>query len=82
MTAHEPAAAVTETAEQIATMETRGAATIASASAEALAAQARAAAAEEPTASDPEAFRASMRAAARNLRETRPTAVSTRTSRL
>ena len=76
MTAHEPAAAVTETAEAIATMEIRGAATIASASAEALAAQARAAAAEEPTASDPEAFRASMRAAARDLRETRPTAVS------
>ena len=76
MTAHEPAAAVTETAEAIATMEIRGAATIASASAEALAAQARAAAAEEPAASDPEAFRASMRAAARDLRETRPTAVS------
>ena len=76
MTAHEPAATVTETAEKIATMEIRGAATIASAAAEALAAQARTAAEEEPAASDPDAFRASMRAAARDLRETRPTAVS------
>jgi ribose 1,5-bisphosphate isomerase len=76
MTEHEPAAPVRETAEAIATMETRGAAAIASAAAEALAEQARAAAASEPTASDPEAFRASMRAAARTLRETRPTAVS------
>jgi len=76
MTDTESAAAVTETAEAIATMEIRGAATIASSSAKALAAQARAAAAEEPAASDPEAFRASMRAAARVLRETRPTAVS------
>ncbi|EMA66502.1 translation initiation factor IF-2B subunit delta [Halorubrum aidingense JCM 13560] len=76
MTEHEPAAAVRETADEIATMEIRGAATIASAAAEALAEQARAAAAEGPTASDPEAFRASMRAAGRTLRETRPTAVS------
>jgi ribose 1,5-bisphosphate isomerase len=76
MTEHEPAAAVRETAEEIATMEIRGAATIASAAAEALAAQARASAADGPTASDPAAFRASMRAAARDLRATRPTAVS------
>ncbi|WP_280588365.1 ribose 1,5-bisphosphate isomerase [Halorubrum sp. Boch-26] len=76
MTEHEPAAAVRETAEAIATMEIRGAATIASAAAEALAEQARAAAASGPTASDPAAFRASIRAAARDLRETRPTAVS------
>ncbi|MFO8115110.1 MAG: ribose 1,5-bisphosphate isomerase [Halorubrum sp.] len=76
MTEYEPAAAVSETAEEIATMEIRGAATIASAAAEALAEQARAAAASAPTASDPAAFRASMRAAARDLRETRPTAVS------
>ncbi|MFC7323437.1 ribose 1,5-bisphosphate isomerase [Halorubrum rutilum] len=76
MTEHEPAAAVRETAEAIATMEVRGAATIASAAAEALAEQARAAAASGRTASDPAAFRASMRAAARTLRETRPTAVS------
>ena len=76
MTEHEPAAAVRETAEEIATMEIRGAATIASAAAEALAEQARAAAESGRTASDPTAFRASMRAAARDLRETRPTAVS------
>ena len=76
MTDTEPAAAVSETAESIATMEIRGAATIASAAAEALAEQARTDASEGPTASDPEAFRASMRAAARTLRETRPTAVS------
>ncbi|GAB7009461.1 ribose 1,5-bisphosphate isomerase [Halorubrum trueperi] len=76
MTEHEPADAVRETAESIATMEIRGAATIASAAAEALAVQASKAAESGPTASDPEAFRASMRAAARTLRETRPTAVS------
>jgi len=76
MTEHEPAAPVRETAEEIATMEIRGAATIASAAAEALAEQARAAAESGRTASDPTAFRASMRAAARDLRETRPTAVS------
>jgi len=76
MTEHEPAAAVRETAEEIATMEIRGAAIIASAAAEALAEQARAAAESGRTASDPTAFRASMRAAARDLRETRPTAVS------
>ncbi|WP_435097447.1 ribose 1,5-bisphosphate isomerase [Halorubrum sp. N11] len=76
MTDTEPAAPVRETAESIATMEVRGAATIASAAAEALAAQAEAAAESEGTASDPGAFRASMRAAGRSLRETRPTAVS------
>ncbi|MGM0447777.1 MAG: ribose 1,5-bisphosphate isomerase [Methanobacteriota archaeon] len=76
MTDTEPAPAVSETAESIATMEIRGAATIASAAAEAIAEQAEAAAAADATASDPEAFRASMRAAARTLRETRPTAVS------
>jgi ribose 1,5-bisphosphate isomerase len=76
MTDTEPAPAVRETAESIATMEIRGAATIASAAAEALAEQAEAAAEADATASDPEAFRASMRAAARSLRETRPTAVS------
>jgi ribose 1,5-bisphosphate isomerase len=76
MTDTEPAAPVRETAESIATMEIRGAATIASAAAEALAEQAEAAAASGETASDPDAFRASMRAAGRALRETRPTAVS------
>ena len=74
MTDTEPAATVRETADSIATMEIRGAATIASAAAEALAAQAREAASAH--ADDPPAFRASMRAAARTLRETRPTAVS------
>jgi len=74
MTDTEPAPAVRETADSIATMEIRGAATIAAAAAEALAEQAAAEA--DATASDPEAFRASMRAAARSLRETRPTAVS------
>jgi len=76
MTDTEPAAPVRETAESIATMEIRGAATIAAAAAEALAEQADAAAASGETASDPTAFRASMRAAGRTLRETRPTAVS------
>ncbi|ELZ57334.1 translation initiation factor IF-2B subunit delta, partial [Halorubrum distributum JCM 10118] len=76
MTDTEPSPAVSETAESIATMEIRGAATIASAAAEALAEQAEAAAEADATASDPEAFRASLRAAARTLRETRPTAVS------
>ena len=71
MTEHEPVAPVRETAEAIATMEIRGAATIAAGAAEALAAQAR-----ETDADSPEAFRASLRAAARTLHETRPTAVS------
>ncbi|MFD1570972.1 ribose 1,5-bisphosphate isomerase [Halorubrum laminariae] len=76
MTDTEPAAAVREIADSIATMEIRGAATIASAAAEALAVQARAAAGGGETASDPSAFRTSIRSAARTLRETRPTAVS------
>ena len=77
MTDSEPAAAVHETAESIATMEIRGAATIAAAAAEALAVQAREAAADpDGSTTDPTAFRESMRAAARTLQETRPTAVS------
>ena len=71
MTAHEPTASVRDTAEAIATMEIRGAATIAGAAAEALAAQA-----QEIDADSPEAFRTSLRTAARTLHETRPTAVS------
>lgn len=66
-----PTETVQETAEDIASMEIRGAATIARAAAEALAAEAR-----ESDASDPAAFRSGMRAAARTLRDTRPTAVS------
>jgi ribose 1,5-bisphosphate isomerase len=62
---------VRDTAERIATMEIRGAATIADAAARALATQA-----EASDASDPDAFRAELRAAARHLRDTRPTAVS------
>ena len=67
----EPVPAVTEAAEAIAAMEIRGAATIAAEAAEALAAQA-----EGVDADSPAGFRASLRAAARTLRETRPTAVS------
>jgi ribose 1,5-bisphosphate isomerase len=62
---------VEETATAIAEMEVRGAATIADAAATALRAQAQASDAD-----DPEQFRAQLRAAARRLRETRPTAVS------
>ncbi|WP_135853731.1 ribose 1,5-bisphosphate isomerase [Halorussus salinus] len=62
---------VEEAASDIASMEIRGAATIADAAAEALAAQA-----EDSAADDPDEFRAEMRTAARRLRETRPTAVS------
>ncbi|PSP56101.1 ribose 1,5-bisphosphate isomerase [Halobacteriales archaeon QS_1_67_19] len=62
---------VADAAGDIASMEIRGAATIADAAAEALAAQA-----EDSDAETPDAFRAEMRAAARRLRETRPTAVS------
>jgi len=65
------APAIGETAESIATMETRGAATIAAAAAEALAAQAR-----ETGADDTASFRAAMRRAGRELYDTRPTAVS------
>ncbi|MWV41384.1 ribose 1,5-bisphosphate isomerase [Natrialba sp. INN-245] len=62
---------VDATATDIAEMRIRGAATIADAAAEALATHA-----ERSEASSPEAFRAGMRAAARRLYETRPTAVS------
>ncbi len=63
--------AVEETADAIAAMETRGAATIAAAAAEALREHAR-----ETAPGDPETFRNSMRAAGRRLYDTRPTAVS------
>jgi len=63
--------AVEETADDIAEMEIRGAATIADAAARALGVQAA-----ETDAADPEAFEAAMHAAARRLHETRPTAVS------
>ncbi|WP_396275421.1 ribose 1,5-bisphosphate isomerase [Halodesulfurarchaeum sp. HSR-GB] len=66
-----PIEEVEETAEAIETMEIRGAATIAGAAAAALGSQA---AASEAT--DPEAFEAELRAAARTLYQTRPTAVS------
>ncbi|WP_435364780.1 ribose 1,5-bisphosphate isomerase [Haloarchaeobius sp. DYHT-AS-18] len=62
---------VAETADDIATMEIRGAATIADAAAGALATQAR-----ESDADTPDALRAELREAARVLYETRPTAVS------
>ncbi|WP_226481066.1 ribose 1,5-bisphosphate isomerase [Natrinema amylolyticum] len=63
--------AVEATADDIAAMEIRGAATIADAAAAALATQADRSAAESPA-----AFRRQLRAAARTLYETRPTAVS------
>ena len=63
--------AVADVAEDIASMEIRGAAAIADAAAEALGEQAAASEAETPA-----AFRAEMRTAARHLHETRPTAVS------
>ncbi|MFB6189012.1 MAG: ribose 1,5-bisphosphate isomerase [Halapricum sp.] len=62
---------VERVAADIANMETRGAATIADAAADALRVQAQASDAETP-----EAFRAELRAAARHLLDTRPTAVS------
>lgn len=62
---------VRQTAREISDMETRGAATIAQAAAEALDSQAQA-----TTASSPAEFRAEMREAARKLHETRPSAVS------
>ncbi|MFD1515579.1 ribose 1,5-bisphosphate isomerase [Halomarina rubra] len=62
---------VEATAEDIASMEIRGAATIGAAAAAALREQAEASDAETP-----EAFRAEVRVAARRLHETRPTAVS------
>ncbi|GAA0645692.1 ribose 1,5-bisphosphate isomerase [Salarchaeum japonicum] len=63
--------AVADTAERIASMDVRGAATIARAAADALAVEAR-----ESDADTPGAFRADVTAAADRLRETRPTAVS------
>jgi ribose 1,5-bisphosphate isomerase len=63
--------AVYRTAEDIGSMEIRGAATIAAAAAEALGEQAATSDADSP-----EAFRAELRAAARVLYDTRPTAVS------
>ena len=66
-----PIEEVESTAEDIEEMEIRGAATIADAAAEALGAQAA-----ESEATDPAAFEAEMRRAARELYETRPTAVS------
>jgi len=62
---------VADTADDIATMEIRGAATIADAAAGALATAAR-----ESTAESPEAFHEDLRKAAKTLYETRPTAVS------
>ncbi|WP_336327061.1 ribose 1,5-bisphosphate isomerase [Halovenus sp. HT40] len=59
------------TAERIASMETRGAAAIAGAAAEALASQAA-----DSEAETPDAFRRELRTAARRLVDTRPTAVS------
>ena len=64
-------AEVSDTADAIANMEIRGAATIADAAAAALAAQA-----EASDAADPATFREELRTAARRLHETRPTAVS------
>ncbi|MFB6132238.1 MAG: ribose 1,5-bisphosphate isomerase [Halanaeroarchaeum sp.] len=66
-----PTETVEKTAREIASMETRGAAAIARAAAEALAAEAR-----DIDAEDPAVFRADMREAARVLLDTRPTAVS------
>jgi ribose 1,5-bisphosphate isomerase len=62
---------VETTADDIAEMEVRGAATIARAAADALETQAR-----ESDAETPAAFREEVRTAARTLRNTRPTAVS------
>ena len=63
--------AVESTADDIAAMRTRGAATIADAAAAALVTQA-----DQSQAETPAAFRRQLRAAARTLYETRPTAVS------
>ncbi|PSQ16964.1 ribose 1,5-bisphosphate isomerase [Halobacteriales archaeon QS_8_69_26] len=71
MSKHTLADELESTAEDIAEMEVRGAATIADAAATALREQA-----ETSSAGRPEAFRREMRAAARRLVETRPTAVS------
>ncbi|APW96630.1 ribose 1,5-bisphosphate isomerase [Halobiforma lacisalsi AJ5] len=64
-------AAVVDTADDIAEMRIRGAATIADAAAEALAIQA-----ERSDADSPAAFQRQLRTAAKTLYETRPTAVS------
>ena len=66
-----PVEEVEATAADIEAMEIRGAATIAAAAAKALGIQA-----EASEADDPEQFRAELRRAARELYETRPTAVS------
>ena len=66
-----PVEEVEATAAEIEAMEIRGAATIAAAAAEALGTQA-----DASDAADPEQFRAELRRAARDLYETRPTAVS------
>ena len=68
---YDVAPAVETTADEIAAMEIRGAATIADAAAEALAIQA-----ERSDAERPDAFEQQLRAAAKTLYETRPTAVS------
>lgn len=62
---------VEATADQIASMEIRGAATIAAAAANALGTQA-----QHSATADPESFREELRFAARHLLDTRPTAVS------
>jgi ribose 1,5-bisphosphate isomerase len=71
MPTHDLHPTVEQVAADIAEMETRGAATIADAAADALREQAA-----ESDAETPEAFRAELRAAARHLLDTRPTAVS------
>ncbi|QSG04616.1 ribose 1,5-bisphosphate isomerase [Halapricum desulfuricans] len=71
MGTHDLDASVERIAADIAAMETRGAAAIADAAADALRRQA-----EHSDAETPQAFRSELRAAARRLLETRPTAVS------
>lgn len=71
MSSHDVHPAVEETAEAIASMEIRGAAMIADAAADVLRTHAA-----ETEVNSPDAYRATMREAARRLHETRPTAVS------
>jgi len=71
MVSHDLHPTVERVAADIESMETRGAATIADAAAEALRVQA-----DESEAADPEAFETQLRAAGRHLLDTRPTAVS------
>lgn len=71
MASHEVHPTVVTTAEQIASMEIRGAASIAAAAADALRVQA-----EQSSAGSPAAFRREVKRAARVLLDTRPTAVS------